>query len=249
MDKTTNVLSFFIFCMVRLNRGEGMKLRKKYSKSAVIMAMLHGVLMGVAGVLIFGFLLNVSNRLEVKSENTDSVTVNGPVAKGDTEKGTDKPKDDDPKDSDSPDQPSVQFYAVQHGVFTSEAAAKEFMSTDPALQTAAIIPAGDQFFIWSKVGTSEEELKNEPKTGDSFLKGFRLSGSGCSKGDQRVPELLKETELQKLIFDESVSGDTIPSQWRENIAAVTAFSKDMGIVRAQLLAHYALKTNCLKIEF
>lgn len=236
--------------MVRWRRGEGMKLRKKYSKSAVTMAMLHGVLMGIAGVLIFGFLLNVSNRMEVKSDEPETgITVSGPVTNEDPENVENPTNDGDPSGSDNPGLPAFQFYALQHGVFTSEASAKEFISTDPALQKAAIIPAAGQYFIWSEIGVTEDEVKKEVKTGDTFVKSFRLSGSGCTKGDIRVPELLKETDLQKLNFDDSVNSDELPAQWRENIAAVTAFSKDMKIVRAQLLAHYTLKNECLKIEF
>ncbi|MFC4409894.1 hypothetical protein ACFOZY_05515 [Chungangia koreensis] len=227
-----------------------MKLRKKYSKSAVTMAMLHGVLMGVAGVLIFGFLLNVSNRMEVKSDEPGTeVTVSGPVTNAEPGNEEKPANNGESEGSDNPGQPAIQFYALQHGVFTSDASAKEFISTDPALQKAAIIPVADQYFIWSEIGVTEDEVRKEDKTGDTFVKSFRLSGAGCMKGDIRVPELLKETELQKLNFDDSVDGDDLPAQWRENIAAVTAFSKDMKIVRAQLLAHYMLKNECLKIEF
>lgn len=214
------------------------------------MAMLHGVLMGIAGVLIFGFLLNVSNRLEVKSDEPDKeIAVNGPVSEKDPVQTDETGPDDGKTVADSPNQPSVQLFALQHGVFTSDASAKEFISADPALQKAAVVPAAGQYFIWSEIGVTEEEVKKNVKPGETFVKSFRLSGVSCTKGDVRVPEFLKETELQKLNFDDSVNSEELPAQWRENIAAVTAFSKEMKVVRAQLLAHYTLKNDCFKIEF
>lgn len=215
-----------------------MNFRKKYSKGTVAMAMLHGVLIGVAAVVVIGLLLTSTKPKVAEPAPLKEIPTSGVVGEESTS---------------SSGQPALHFYAKQHGAFSSSESASTFIAEDPALAKAAVIKVSDTYFVWTAVGLTEEEINVSDYEG-TYRKSFKVDASTCTAGGPgKLHEILAEKEVSKikmLATDKTDDGDDEKTiQFRKNITAITAFTEDMRIIRLHLLSHYSHTEDCMKISF
>ena len=113
-----------------------MPIRRRNPRKKVILAGVQGLVIGIVGVLLFGFLLNIANDKKVESKEE----VSKPAQ---TEKEEEK--------VEVAADPLLVFKAKQYGVFTTKEGAMAFMSTEPTLAKASIVKVGNQFFVWGEL--------------------------------------------------------------------------------------------------
>jgi len=222
-----------------------MNFRKKYTKVTVAMAMLHGVLIGIAAVALVGFIIVGTNGKGKEKAIEQETVASDPHTSSETTP-TSGP-------AISVDEAPLKLFAKQHGVFSSVQSAKDFIAQDVSLAKAAILQIGGQFFVWSEVGIQEDEIEvSEYEM--TFRKPFFVDASSCSNvGAGKLRGALAETELSKIKVLTSVAegeaDDEKIADFRKNLIAVTAFTSDLRIIRLQLLSHYSHKDGCVKINF
>ncbi|MBO0601324.1 hypothetical protein I2483_06595 [Sporosarcina sp. E16_3] len=215
-----------------------MKFGKRYSKGTVIMAMLHGVLIGVAAVAVIGLLLMGTKGEDDRKTSGKEIPTAGPAAV---------------ENSAKPDEEPLQLFAKQHGAFSSSESATLFIAEDPTLSKAAVIKAGDKYLVWTAVGLTENEINSSESEG-TYRKTFRADTSSCGAiGAGKLREVLKQTEIAKINYSDETKkegkDDDKTKGFYKNIAAITVFTKDLRIVRLHLLSHYSHTENCVKITF
>ena len=157
------------------------------------------------------------------------------------------------ENSAKPDEEPLQLFAKQHGAFSSSESATLFIAEDPTLSKAAVIQAGDKYLVWTAVGLTENEIDSSESEG-TYRKTFRADTSSCGAiGAGKLREVLTQTEIAKINYlDENKKegkDDDKTKGFYKNIAAITAFTKDLRIVRLHLLSHYSHTENCVKITF
>ncbi len=215
-----------------------MNFKKKYSKGTVAMAMLHGVLIGVAAVVVIGLLLTSTKARIADPKPLKEIPTSGVVG----------------EENPSPTgQQSLNFFAKQHGAFSSSEAASTFINEDPALAKSAVIKVNDTFFVWTAVGLSAEEIEVSDYEG-TYLKSFKVDASTCTAGGPgKLHEILAEKEISKIKMlatgKTEDADDKKTIQFRKNLTAITAFTEDMRIIRLHLLSHYSHTDECMKISF
>lgn len=205
-------------------------------KKEIVRASILGLCTGLVGVLLFILLLN-SMDADVKREQV--------------EKEEKTPASTETKDTNSNLKEGTyeQFYANQHGVFSSFEAANEFVSNFSSLNTSAIIEVGDNYYVWSSVSPRKEDLAKIDNP-SSFVKPFKFSGAACKKTElQQLPTVLKSNDKAKFYFDDENKLKNYPSDWKTVTVALSSLSEDLSVIRMHLLANYFSKNNCLKIEF
>lgn len=214
----------------------GMKFGKRYSKVTVFMAMLHGVIIGVAAVAVIGFILVGTGGKNTVDKVVEEIPASGPAS---TEAGGTKANGAEP----------LKLFAKQHGMFTTPAAAAKFMTEDPSLATAAIIQSGEQYFVWSAVGLTEAEISEGDEEG-TFSKKFVADASMCEVVNaKKLQSVFAATELAKIKSSDSEKGDEKTEDLERNIASITAFTDDLRVIRLHLLSHYSYTKDCVKISF
>jgi len=218
-----------------------MKFGKRYSNKTVIMAMLHGVLIGVAAVsLIALILITTGDKTPKELVKDDEV---------DTEVPTTGPPPADTEVPTLPNAASIQLFARQHGVFTTELSAAAFIAEDPTLTATAIIKADGQYYVWSAVGLSEAELMNV-EIPDTFHKKLIVDTSAClAIGAGKIQEVLHETDAAKIKISDADKTDIVSGEFNRNVDAVTTYTSEMRLIRLQLLSHYSSTKECVKITF
>lgn len=220
-----------------LQKG-GLYVKFPVRKKEVVRASLLGLCTGIVGVLFFIILLNSmdSNVDRNKIDDGKKVTTSTSTEQKETK-------------SNLQEETSEQFFANQHGVFSSFDAASEFVSNYASLNTSAIVEIDKNYYVWSQVAPTKEEIKkvDEPP---SFVKLFKLSSAACKKKElQELPNILKSNDKSKFYFEDKKPKAQYPSDWQTVTVALTNLSKDLSVVRMHLLAHYYSKNDCLKIEF
>ncbi|WP_248509061.1 hypothetical protein [Sporosarcina sp. NCCP-2222] len=218
-----------------------MNFRRKYSKITVLMAVLHGVVIGVAAVAIVGFILvGTGDKVKDKKAAVKEVPASGP------------PAVEAPADNPVPGA-SLQLYAKQHGVFSTDQSASAFIAGRPDLSDASVVKAQDQYFVWSAIGLTEQEIDADAAQ-ETYRKPFTVEAAACSaSGAGKLKEILAETDIAK-IKDLAASSSSDPSggigpEFAKQITAVTAFTSDLQVIRVYLLSHYSIKDGCAKISF
>lgn len=202
--------------------------RNKEEKQFLLAAVIHGVMIGAAGVLLFFFILQAVEKKDGASDKVLPVNL--------------------PK-STKVESKSVPFYAMQYGVYSSSQAASDFLAGHPEYESVAIIPADKQFYLWGAISTSEKKIKSIV-TKDSFVKPFRLSGAACEeKGLKSIPQLLEVSKVAKLNSSDSQSKLAAPVDWKSAVADATKASDKLELVKLMLLEHYVSQNDCLKIQF
>jgi len=214
-----------------------MKFGKRYTKKTVFMAMVQGVIIGVAAIAIIGFIILSSNGMKVGETKPPEVPTAGPTA----------------SDAETTEQQEIgaglKLYARQHGAFSSSAAAATFMGEDPSLTTAAIIQVAEQYYIWSAVGLTEAEITDSDSE-DSFRKEFNATPVACDVvGADKLNTVLSIDDIAKIKSLESEKGDKKAEGLSKDLTAITSFTNDLRVIRLHLLSHYSTKQVCVKITF
>lgn len=222
-----------------------MNFKKKYSKVTVAMAMLHGVIIGIAAVALVGFIIVGTNGQGKEKAAEQETVAKDPIASGETTPASGP--------AISPDEASLKLFAKQHGVFSTVQSARDFIAQDVSLAKAAVLEIEGQFYVWSGVGVQEDEIDVSDYEG-TFRKPFFANTSSCTdEGAGKLRGALSETELSKIkiltTVAEGEADDEKIAAFRKILVAVTAFTSDLRIVRLQLLAHYTHKDGCVKINF
>ena len=218
-----------------------MKFGKRYSKASVFMAMLHGVAIGVAAVVFIGLVLFMAKGKGEPSANGEEVPTAGP------------PSVEKPVEAPTTTEKGLSLFAKQHGAFSTAEAAALFIAEDPSLAKAAVIHAGDNYFVWSAVGLTAEEIETSDYEG-TYRKTFSANTSACGAiGAGKLRQVLAETEIAQIKnLEATQNGDNDADEMKEfykTMAVMTAFTTDMRIIRLHLLAHYSSANNCVKFAF
>lgn len=210
-----------------------MRLSRTISKFSYTLALLHGFLIGAVSIGLFALLIQWQDIRPVETPEAQIPPEMQPV----------NVPGDEPK-------PEVKksFFAKQHGVFSSADGATQVLQSDPTLKTAAVIIAEDKYYVWSAVSVEEAEVKSEGS--ETFVKPFQIESQSCSEETMKnIPVLLSETDKAKFYFEGVEPTVAYPDDWQTNIKAISTLSKDINIVRAQLLSHYIAQNSCLKVSF
>jgi hypothetical protein len=212
-----------------------MRFTKSFSRFSYTLAILHGFFIGAVSIGIFAILIQwqditASEKADPTTETPDKseqITVDAPA---------------------SPSTPT-QFFAKQHGVFTTADGATTLLQSSPAMKSATIIITDSKYHVWSAASVVESEVKILGST-DSFVKPFKINSSACTeKSMKNLPVFLSNTDPAKFNFESTGNKDAIPKDWDANITAISTLSKDFNVIRVQLLSHYFAQNDCLKIEF
>lgn len=210
-----------------------MRFSKNFSKFSYTLAILHGFFIGVVSIGIFAILIqwqdiSTAEKAGTASDNpekAEQIAVDAPAKDGTT-----------------------QFFAKQHGVFTTAEGATELLQSSPAMKSAAIVIADSKYYVWSAASVVESEVKIQGST-DSFVKPFKINSASCTeKAMKNLPVFLANPDPAKFNFEGTGNKDAIPKDWNANIAAISTLSKDFNTIRVQLLSHYSTHNDCLKIE-
>ena len=208
-----------------------MRISKTFSKFSYTLALLHGFLIGAVSIGLFALLIQWQDIRNVDTPELVAPDKEVPVVATTDEKTV------------------FPFFAKQYGVFSTAEAAANLLQTNPALASSAIVLAEDKYYVWSAVSVVEAEVKNADSK-DSFVKPFQLSASSCSEEHlKNIPLLLSETDRAKFYFEGVEASVKIPDDWKSNIAAISMLSKEINVVRAQLISHYGTQNECIKIQF
>ncbi|RTQ95815.1 hypothetical protein [Lysinibacillus telephonicus] len=214
-----------------------MKFPKGIGRRDLTYAAILGSVAGLAGVLFFILLLSSMNTTETETAEQTS--------QGKEEEVIPVQSTNNNIEVDS----SVEFFANQHGVFSSQAAALEFTSGYASLNTSAVVEVDGSYYVWSSVTPIKEDivLSDNPT---SFVKPFKLSGGACTNPEiQSLPKNLQSNDRSKFYFEEGNVPENIPEDWQSITSAISSLSDDLGVARLHLIAHYMTKNDCLKIEF
>jgi hypothetical protein len=207
-------------------------IRRRNPKSKVIIAGIQGLIIGAVGVLLFGFILNLSNDEKVVSEGGTAET---PATEGGKVEVSAEPK--------------LTFKAKQYGMFTSKESALDFMGDQPGIADASIVQAGEQFFVWTELFVSEVNSAQSDAL-PSFTKTLYVSTSGCE--DPKVTKLfnsLQKENISKNYFDTLEKKEEYPDDLATIVQAVSVFSDKPSIMRLHLMTHYLEKNTCAKLSF
>lgn len=218
--------------VLKEKRGEPMRFSKPFSRFSYTLAIIHGFLIGAVSIGIFAIFIQLQDAKEAEVADTPEVPEQMEEV-------------DAPVDTVTP----TQFYAKQHGLFTAADGATALLQSNPTMKSAAIVITDSKYYVWSAASVVESEVKIEGST-DSFSKPFRINSAACTDpAMQKLPVYLASADPAKFNFEGSGNEAAIPKDWLANIAAISTLSKDINVIRVQLLAHYFAQNDCLKIEF
>lgn len=201
----------------------------------VLMAMLHGVIIGVAAIVVVGlFLANAEGKRPIE-QIEEEIPASGPVGK-EADKGEEGPG-------------GLTLYAKQHGAFTTSDAAATFIKENPSLSTAAVMQVDSQYFVWSAVGQTEAEIEAILEEG-TYKKAFSVAPIACEAiQSEQLWEVLKINDIAKIKNSLSGKDDEKGRALAKKIDTITAFTNDLTVIRLHLLSNYASESGCVKIAF
>lgn len=212
-----------------------MKFGKRYSNMTVLMAMLHGVVIGIVAIVVVGLFLAGAEGKRPIEQIEEEIPASGPVG------------EDAEVDKNGPD--ALTLYAKQHGAFTTSASAATFIKENQSLSTAAVMQVEDQYFVWSAVGQTEAEIEAVLEDG-TYKKEFSVAPVACEVvQSEQLWQVLKITDVAKVKNSLSENEDEKGRALAKKIDAITAFTNDLNVIRLHLLANYANESGCVKISF
>ncbi len=220
-----------------------MRFSKSFSRFSYTLAILHGFFIGAVSIGLFAIViqwqdLTAAEKPETPESAETPETPSTPETPGELTPVT------VPIDLGAP----VQFYAKQHGVFSSADGATALLQSSPALKSAAIVLIDNKFYVWSAASLAEVDVKSEGST-DSFVKPFQMNSSSCTEAAmQKLPVYLGNAAPSKFNFEGTGNSGAVPKDWVANIGAISALSTDEKVIRIQLISHYMAQNDCLKIE-
>ena len=213
-----------------------MKFGKKYSNITVFMAMFQGVIIGVAAIAVIGFILAGAEGKRAIDKIEEEIPASGPESTNTETSPAEKVE-------------LLNLFARQHGVFTTPASAATFIAADPSLATAAIIQSDGQYFVWSAVGLTEEEIMNSEQA-DTYKKAFSVNTSACEIiGTEKFREVLQAKKIEEIKISENEKNDDKMNEFNRHLSTITAFTEDLKVVRLHLLSQYSYSKDCVKISF
>lgn len=212
-----------------------MKFPNVIGRRDLIHAAIIGSVAGLAGVLFFILILSSMDpaQQEQQASSTEEEVI--PVNSEQEQPVVDKNS-------------FVEFFANQHGVFSSNKAALDFIAGFGTLNTSAIVEIDGNFYVWSSITSIKEELviTDNPT---SFAKSFKFSGAACTDPAlQSLPAHLQSNDPSKFYFEDSQNKGNMPKDWQSITSALTSLSGDLSIARLHLIVHYFTKNDCMKIE-
>ncbi|GKV65712.1 MULTISPECIES: hypothetical protein [unclassified Sporosarcina] len=210
-----------------------MNFRRSYSKFTVIRAMIQGVGIGLAAILVIGLTIFSTGGKGAAPDKT--VTTSGP--------GTENGEDEKAADGEA-----ITMFVKQHGVFSSKESAADFAAENPSLANTSIVQVSDQFYIWGAVWLEESQVVLKEGE-DAFKKKIQLAPGTCKTADSKqVEKALFADDLSKIDLSKDQK-EKKESDLQKKITAISAFTKDSSIARLHLLAHYTSQDPCFKIQF
>ncbi|ATP41277.1 translation initiation factor 2 [Solibacillus sp. R5-41] len=205
-----------------------MPIYRTFKKNAVVQAVVYGALTGLIGVIAFVIILQLPKEPieqgEVISTSQQPTEVNekGPVKQ--------------------------QFFALQHGVYSSFDSAAQFLASFPTLNKASIVRVGDQFFIWSKIDIEKVEGATQTVP-SSFYKSITLSSSCPNHAENQLPKTLMDTKNLMLDSVTSEQQVNLPEDWSVILPEIQKLSGNTSVIRLHALINYYERLDCLKIDF
>ncbi|ARF16222.1 hypothetical protein [Sporosarcina ureae] len=208
-----------------------MNFRRTYSKNIVIRALVQGVAIGLVAVLVIGLTISTTGGKEDKASETVATTGPKTEDKGGAAEGGDT------------------MFVKQHGVFSSQEAATDFVAENPSLASTAVVPAGGQFYVWGAVWLKESDVILKEGE-DAFKKRITVAPGTCKSADAgEVRKALLAEDLSKIELSKDGKDAKKGGDFEKKVTAITAFTKDSSVARLHLLAHYSNQDPCFKIQF
>lgn len=209
-----------------------MPIRRRNPRKKIILAGIQGLIIGVVGVLLFGFILNLANDKQVETAKEDV-----------TEPAKEEDKVEVAADA------KLSFKARQYGMFSTKESAVSFMATQPTLEKASIVQVGNQFFIWSDLFVNDVS-SGQTDVLPSFIKNLYVSTKGCE--DPKVKKIintLQEDNISKNYFDSIAKKEDYPDDLTSIVQAISTFSEVSSIMRLHVFSHYLDQNRCVELSF
>lgn len=206
-----------------------MNFRRTYSRNIVIRALVQGVAIGLVAVLIIGLAISATGdkKNDKKVETAGPKTEEKANATGDGE----------------------TLFVKQHGVFSSEQAATDFVAGNAGLASTAVVPVDGQFYVWGAVWLKESQVVLKEGE-DAFKKKITVVPGTCKTADiQEVKNALFAEDLAGIELSKDGKDAKKGSDFAKKMTAITAFTKDSSIARLHVLAHYSNEDPCFEIQF
>lgn len=212
-----------------------MPIRRRNPRKKIILAGVQGLIIGVVGVLLFGFILNLANDKKVEVAKEEDTT---PTAEQSTDGKIEATADG-----------TLSFHVKQYGMFSSKESAISFMATQPSLEKAGIVQVENQFFVWSDLFLNDVPTP-QTEALPSFNKNILVSTSGCEDPKvKKMINILQEDNISKNFFDSIAKKEDYPDDLMTIVQAVSTFSDVSSVMRLHVFAHYLEKNNCVKLSF
>ncbi|MEK4426402.1 translation initiation factor 2 [Solibacillus sp. FSL K6-1523] len=209
-----------------------MPIIRTLKKNSVAQAVFYGVLTGLLGVIAFIIILKLPQEPVEPGGQGEVIS-------------TSQQQETEVNEKDLVKQ---QFFALQHGVFSSFESAEQFLASYSTLNKAAIVRIGDQFFVWSKIDNEKVEgaTQTEPS---SFYKPFVLSSSCPNQAEKQLPKTLMDTKLLTLDRVTSEQQVDLPEDWSTILPEIQKLSENVSVIRLHALINYYELVDCVKIDF
>ena len=212
-----------------------MPIRRRNPRKKIILAGIQGLVIGVVGVLLFGFILNLANDKKIEVAKEEDTTPAGEQSKeGKIEVAADG---------------ALSFHVKQYGMFSSKDSAISFMATQPSLERAGIVQVENQFFVWSNLFLNDVPTP-QTESLPSFNKTVFVSTSGCEDPKvKKIMNILQEDNISKSFFESIAKKEDYPDDLMTIVQAVSTFSDVSSIMRLHVFTHYLEKNSCVKLSF
>lgn len=209
-----------------------MPIIRTLKKNSVAQAVFYGVLTGLLGVIAFVIILNLPQEPVEPGGQGEVISTSQQQQTEANEKDLIK----------------QQFFALQHGVYSSFESAEQFLVAYPTLNKAAIVRVGDQFFVWSKIDNEKVEGATQTVP-SSFYKPIILSSSCPNQAEKQLPKTLMDSKLLTLDRVTSEQQVDLPEDWGTQLPEIQKLSENTSIIRLHALINYYERLDCVKIEF
>ncbi|MFJ8063140.1 hypothetical protein ACIQYS_00705 [Psychrobacillus sp. NPDC096426] len=212
-----------------------MPIRRRNPRKKIILAGIQGLVIGVVGVLLFGFILNLANDKKVEVAKEEDTT---PVAEQSKDNTIEVAADG-----------ALSFHVKQYGMFSSKESAISFMATQPSLEKAGIVQVENQFFVWSNLFLNDVPI-TQTEALPSFTKNLYVSTSGCENPKvKKIINLLQEDNISKNFFDSIAKKEDYPDDLMTIVQAISMFSDVSSVMRLHVFTHYLEQNSCVKLNF
>ena len=198
---------------------------KALKNNAIFQAMFIGSLTGLAGVLVFVFILQLPTKEEEVAEKIPTVQT-----------------------TEEQQQVKQQYFALQHGVFSNFDSAAQFLATYPTLNKAAVVKVDEQYFVWSRLDTTKVDaaLALIPS---GFYKSITIASSCPNNAELQLPITLKDTKMFTSQQADTIDEQLVPKDWIGLASEVSKLSTNPNIIRLHMFLNYYERLDCLKVTF